>query len=98
MYEHALAANVWKLQVIRIIRWFVLILPVIVPFYQENGLSMTRILVLQSVFSLAAAFGAGGLFFAVLGACSLIGLVRSWAQEKIRYRKEAGIPEPAAAG
>ena len=98
MYEHALAANVWKLQVIRIIRWFVLIIPVIVPFYQENGLSMTRILVLQSVFSIAAAFGAGGLFFAVLGACSLIGLVRSWAQEEIRCTKEAGIPQPAAAG
>ena len=53
MYEQKLAANVWKLQVIRIIRWFVLIIPVIVPFYQENGLSMTRILVLQSVFSIA---------------------------------------------
>jgi len=33
--------------------WFLLIMPIIVLFFQKNGLSMKDILLLQSVFSIS---------------------------------------------
>jgi hypothetical protein len=36
----ALRANIWKLHVILACRWFLLLMPVLVLFYQENGLSL----------------------------------------------------------
>ncbi len=39
--------------VIKAVRWALLIMPVIIPFYQQNGLSMTEILLLQSIFAIA---------------------------------------------
>jgi MFS family permease len=50
---NTIGSNIWKLSVIRIIRWFMLFMPVIVLFYQENGLSMSQVLVIQSIFSIA---------------------------------------------
>ena len=35
------------------LRWFLLIMPIIVLFFEENGLSLTDIMVLQAVFSIA---------------------------------------------
>ncbi|MBL8026018.1 MAG: MFS transporter [Fibrobacteres bacterium] len=45
--------NFKKLYLFKTLRWFLLIIPVIVPFYQSVGLSMAQILTLQSVFSIA---------------------------------------------
>ena len=45
-------SNIWKLYVIRSFRWFLLIMPIFILFLQENGLSMTEILLLQSIFSI----------------------------------------------
>ena len=45
-------SNIWKLNLIQAFRWFMLIMPVIVLFYKENGLSMQDIMVLQALYSL----------------------------------------------
>ena len=44
--------NIKLLYAIRTLRAFFLIMPVIVPFFQENGLSQTQVYILQSVFAL----------------------------------------------
>lgn len=46
-------SNIWKLYVIKALRWFLLIMPIVVLFYQENGLSMKEVLLLQALFSVA---------------------------------------------
>ena len=51
--ERTLESNIWKLQAIKALRWFMLIMPIIVLFFQENGLSMCEVFILQSVFSIA---------------------------------------------
>jgi MFS family permease len=43
--------NIFKLYIIKIAKWFSLIMPIIVLFYQDNGLSMTQIFLLKSVYS-----------------------------------------------
>lgn len=46
-------SNIWKMYIIKSLRWFLIIMPIIVLFYQENGLSMKDVLLLQSIFSIA---------------------------------------------
>lgn len=46
-------ANLWKLYTIKALTWFILIMPILVPFLQENGLSMKEIFLLQSIYSVA---------------------------------------------
>lgn len=46
-------SNIIKLYMIKGLRWFMLMMPIIVLFFQKNGLSMKDILVLQSIFSVA---------------------------------------------
>jgi MFS family permease len=47
----SLENNIKKIAFIRGCRWFMLIMPVLVLFFQDNGLSMKEVLILQSVFS-----------------------------------------------
>lgn len=47
-----IAHNIYKLYIIKIAKWFSLIMPIIVLFYHENGLSMTQIFLLKSVYSI----------------------------------------------
>ena len=49
--EVSLKSNIWKLYFIKAFRWFMLIMPVVVLFFQENGLSMFQVFLLQAVFS-----------------------------------------------
>lgn len=51
-----LQSNIWKLYLIKAMRSFMLIIPVIVLFFQENGLSMKEIFLLQSLFSVTVIF------------------------------------------
>lgn len=37
---------------IKILRWFMLVMPIIVLFFQENGLSMKEVMILQAIFSI----------------------------------------------
>ena len=52
--SHAtLRKNIQKLSLIKTFRWFMLIMPILVLFFQENGLSMKAVFILQSVFSIS---------------------------------------------
>lgn len=46
-------ANIWKLYLIKISKWFMLYMPYIVPFYTQNNLDMHQIMVLQAVYSVS---------------------------------------------
>jgi MFS family permease len=45
--------NISRLYVIKISKWFNLVMPVVILFYQDNGLSMQEIFILKSIYSLA---------------------------------------------
>ena len=45
--------NIWKLFVIKGSLWFMIIMPVIVLFFQDHGLNLQEIMILQSCYSLA---------------------------------------------
>lgn len=47
-----IAHNIPKLYLIKGLRWFLLIMPILVLFFQDNGLTMMEILLLQSIFSI----------------------------------------------
>jgi MFS family permease len=53
MDQKKLSANVWKLYLIKGLRSFMLAIPIIVLFFQENGLSMRQVFLLQALFSVA---------------------------------------------
>lgn len=48
-----LPTNALQLYLIKIAKWFNLIMPIVVLFYQENGLSMSQIFILKSIYSVA---------------------------------------------
>lgn len=45
--------NIWKLFVIKGALWFMIIMPIIVLFFQGNGLSLHEIMILQACYSLS---------------------------------------------
>jgi len=45
--------NISRLYLIKIAKWFMLYMPIVVPFYESNGLSMKDIMILQAVYSIA---------------------------------------------
>jgi len=45
--------NVYRLYLIKVAKWFMLYMPIVVPFYESNGLGMKDIMVLQAVYSVA---------------------------------------------
>lgn len=53
MRKRKLESNIWKLYLIKATRSFMLIIPVIVLFFQENGMTMKQVFLLQSLFSVA---------------------------------------------
>ncbi|MCT4638383.1 MAG: MFS transporter [Bacteroidales bacterium] len=46
-------SNIYKLYIIKTAKWFMLIMPIVVLFYQENGLSMKHVFLLQGIYSVA---------------------------------------------
>lgn len=53
MPARSVSSNIWKIAALRTVRSFMLIIPVIVLFFQENGLNLSEVFLLQSLFSLA---------------------------------------------
>ncbi len=53
MKKENLNSNIWKIYLIRGLKSFLLFIPIIVLFFQKNGLSMKEIFLLQSSFSVA---------------------------------------------
>ena len=47
--------NIWKLYVIKASKWMMLFMPTIVLFFQENGLELFDIMLLQAIYSIAIA-------------------------------------------
>ncbi len=45
--------NIIRLYLIKTAKWFMLYMPIVVPFYESNGLSMKDIMILQAVYSIA---------------------------------------------
>ena len=52
MIDKKLEGNIWKLYIFQILRGLYFSVPVMVIFWQENGLSLTEIMILQSLFSI----------------------------------------------
>lgn len=48
-----LPENIVQLYLIKIAKWFNLVMPIVVLFYQENGLTMSQIFLLKSIYSIA---------------------------------------------
>ncbi|HRX32035.1 MAG TPA: MFS transporter [Tenuifilaceae bacterium] len=48
-YKH----NIIRLYALKISHWFMLIMPIVVLFYQKNGLSIREVFILQSIYSVA---------------------------------------------
>jgi len=44
--------NILKLYIIKIAKWFMLYMPIVVPFYMENNLGMKDVMLLQGVYSI----------------------------------------------
>ncbi len=47
--------NIWKLYIIKGLMWFMVAMPIIVLFFQENGLSLKEVMILQGSYSLMVA-------------------------------------------
>ncbi len=51
--QNKIQQNIWKMYFIKATRMFLLIMPIVVLFFQDNGLSMTQIFLLNSIFSIS---------------------------------------------
>lgn len=52
-YQKALESNIWKFYLWGFFGFLVFSIPILVLFWQENGLSLTQIMILQSLYSIA---------------------------------------------
>ena len=52
MNSKDLQANIWKLYLIQACRWFLLLMPVLNLFYEENGLSLDDLFIVQAFYSI----------------------------------------------
>ena len=48
-----LKSNITKLYIIKIAKWFMLFMPFMIPFYQDNGLNLSQISILKAIYSVA---------------------------------------------
>ena len=46
-----LVANIWKLYAIQACRWFLLLMPIVVLFFRENGLSLEQVFIVHAWYS-----------------------------------------------
>ena len=49
----SLHSNILKLYIIKITKWFMLFMPIVVLFYEDNGLEMRHIFILQGIYSIS---------------------------------------------
>jgi MFS family permease len=49
--QHSLNSNILKLYIIKIAKWFMLFMPIVVLFYEDNGLAMRHVFLLQAIYS-----------------------------------------------
>jgi MFS family permease len=51
----SIGSNIWKLYVIKTSKWMALFMPIIWLFYEENGLTITDLFVIQAIYSVTIA-------------------------------------------
>jgi MFS family permease len=51
----SIGSNIWKLYVIKTSKWMTLFMPIIWLFYEENGLTITDLFVIQAIYSVTIA-------------------------------------------
>ncbi len=51
----SLASNIWKLYIIKASKWMTLFMPVIWLFYEENGLAISDLFLIQAIYSVTIA-------------------------------------------
>lgn len=49
--QNKLVANIWKLYAIQSCRWFLLLMPIVVLFFRENGLSLEQVFIVHAWYS-----------------------------------------------
>lgn len=49
----SLLQNIWKLYAIKVAKWFMLYMPVIVLFYESNGMTVSDVFILQAIYSIS---------------------------------------------
>lgn len=50
-----LAANIWKLYLVKISKWFMVHMPVVVLFFQSNGLGLRNVMLVNAIYSITVA-------------------------------------------
>ena len=50
-----LKRNILKMYFLKAVLWFMVSMPIIVLFFQEHGLTLTEVMLLQSIYSLSLA-------------------------------------------
>ena len=51
--NQSVQSNILKLYIIKIAKWFMLFMPIVVLFYKDNGLEMRHVFILQAIYSIA---------------------------------------------
>lgn len=51
-----IAGNIWKLYVIKMSKWFMVYMPIVVLFLQSNGLSLRDVMLVNAIYSISVAF------------------------------------------
>lgn len=51
--QQSLQPNIFKLYIIKVAKWFMLFMPIVVLFYKDNGLEMRHVFILQAIYSIA---------------------------------------------
>ena len=47
--------NILKMYLLKAVLWFMVAMPIIVLFFQEHGLTLTEVMILQSIYSFSVA-------------------------------------------
>ena len=47
--------NIWKMYALKAVLWFMVAMPIIVLFFQSHGLTLTEVMLLQSIYSISVA-------------------------------------------
>lgn len=50
------ASNIWKLYLIKTSKWFMVFMPVVVLFFQSNGLNLREVMTINAIYSMTVAF------------------------------------------
>ena len=51
-----IAAIIWKLYLIKMSKWFMVFMPIVVLFFQSNGLNLREVMTINAIYSLSTAF------------------------------------------